>query len=158
MSVRLRFVREAGIASSAIAWYSAAPFSHVGALTADGCELGARSDRVGGKPAGVQIRPPGYAKFATQVVFTVPATPVQEGAFYDFLHKQIGKPYDHSDILGFVTGRNWRQEDAWICSELVSRAGEMSSIMPFVYLAANKITPGAAALAFSAIGATWEQL
>lgn len=156
MVIRLRFIREAGVVSSAIAWYSAAPFSHVGALMPDGSELGARSDRVGGKPAGVQIRPGDYAKFATQVVFTVPATEAQEGAFYDFLHKQIGKPYDKSDILGFVTGRNWRQDDAWICSELVSRAAELSTIMPYLYLAANKITPGAAALAFSAIGAVWQ--
>lgn len=156
MTIRLRFVREAGVLSSAIAWYSAAPFSHVGALLPDGSELGARSDHVGGKPPGVQIRPGDYAKFAASVIFTVPTTPAQEGAFYDFLHKQIGKPYDFSDILGFVTGRNWRDETRWICSELTARAGEISTILPYLYLAANKITPGGGALVYSGVpGTTW---
>lgn len=154
MPVQVQFVRQADPISSGIAWFGGSPFSHVDAVLPDGTLLGARSDRVGGKPSGVQIRPPNYEKFAARVRFSVPATDAQAGAFYDFLHKQVGKPYDRSAILGFVTGRNWRHEDQWICSELIARAGEMSTIFPFLYLAANKITPGSCALAFSAIGAT----
>lgn len=154
--IRLQFSRQADPVSSLIAWMGSAPFSHTDIILPDGNLLGARSDRVVGKPPGVQIRPPGYAKFAARVIFTLQCTDAQAGAFYDFLHKQIGKPYDKWTILGFVTGRNWRQDNAWICSELVVRAAEIATIIPYVYLAANKISPGAAALAFSAIGATWQ--
>ena len=154
--IRLQFSRQADVLSSMIAWYGGAPFSHVDAVLPDGRLLGARSDKQGGMPKGVQIRPPDYARFAVKVVFTLGCTDAQEGAFYDFLHKQIGKPYDHSAIMGFVTGRNWRQDGAWICSELVSRAAEIASIMPYAYLAANKISPGTAAFGFSVLGARWQ--
>lgn len=153
--IRLRFVREADPVSSLIAYYSASPFSHVGVLLPDGSELGARSDSVGGKPPGVQIRPGDYAKFAIEVVFAVPCTDAQEGAFLDFCHKQIGKKYDKIGILGFASGRNWRDETKWFCSELVTRAGEVSTILPYLYISYYKITPGASAIAYSAIGAKW---
>lgn len=161
MPVQIQFSRQGDPISSGIAWFGGSPFSHVDAVIPPGLSwapegwlIGARSDRVGGKPAGVQVRPPDYAKFAARVRFSVPATDAQEGAFYDFLHKQVGKPYDRSAILGFVTGRNWRKDGQWICSEVISRAGEMSTLFPFLYLAANKITPGSCALAYSAVGAT----
>ena len=153
MAIRLQFSRQADPISSLIAYYGASPFSHVDAVLPGGQLLGARSDSVGGQPPGVRIRPPGYSKFATRVVFNLECTIEQEGAFYDFLRKQLGKPYDKSAILGFMTGRNWREDDAWICSELVSRAAEMATILPYLYLAASKISPGGAILAFSAIGA-----
>lgn len=155
-AVRLQFSRQDDPISSLIAWLGCAPFSHTDIILPDGQLLGARSDRVGGKPPGVQIRPPGYVKFAAKVVFTIPCTDAQEGAFLDFAHKQVGKPYDKWAILGFITGRDWRDESAWFCDELVVRCAEVSTIMPYVYMAVWKITPGAAALAVSAIGATWE--
>lgn len=154
-AIRLQFSRQADIFSSIIAWYGGAPFSHVDAILPDGNLLGARSDKQGGKPTGVQVRPPGYAKFAAKVVFTLQCSDAQEGAFLDFLHKQIGKPYDKSAILGFMMGRDWRQDGAWICSELVARAAEIATIMPYAYLAANKISPGTAAFGFSILGAKW---
>ena len=123
------------------------------AVLPSGYLLGARNDRVGGKPRGVQIRPPNYRTFAEKVRFKVPATKAQEGAFYDFLYKQLGKPYDRSAIWGFVSGRNWRQEDAWFCSELITRAGEIAGILPWLYIASNKVNPGACCIAYSAIGA-----
>ena len=165
MSVRLQFVRAPDPISSLIAWFGKSTFSHVDAILPSGLSwgqegwlLGARSDDVGGKPPGVQIRPPDYEKVSLKVVFTVPATEAQEGAFYDFLHKQVGKPYDKKAILGFVTGRNWRDDDAWFCDELQARAGEISTLFPFLYLDASGLTPGASSLPFSAIGATWDTL
>lgn len=152
-SVRLRFIRQADVVSSLIAWFSAGPVSHVGAILPDGSELGARSDHAGGKPAGVQIRPGDYAKFAYQAVFEIPCSETQGFRFWEFMKAQIGKPYDRSAILGFVTGRNWRDQSAWICSELVAAALEAAQIVPPLYLIANKITPTACALLVSAIGA-----
>jgi uncharacterized protein YycO len=150
--IRLQFVCEAALSSQAIAWFSSGHFSHVDCLLDDGTLLGARSDQVGGKLAGVQIRPQGYVKWARRVVMKVPCTINQKKAYHDFLFSQLGKPYDSEAIWAFLFNRNWRETDSWICSELQSAAGEKSGILPQLYLAANKITPVACALAFSAVG------
>lgn len=152
MTVQLQFVRQHDIASSAIAWFSQGEVSHVDAVMPDGMLLGARNDAVGGQPPGVRIRPPDYAKFVLWVPFTITTTPDQEVKFHSFLLAQVGKPYDQQAIWGFVTGRNWRENDSWICSELQAAALEAAGIVPPLYLAANKITPTALALLASGIG------
>jgi uncharacterized protein YycO len=152
MSIQLQFVCEAALSSQAIAWFSAGHFSHVDAVLPDGRLLGARDDAVGGQPPGVRIRPPNYVKWSRRVGMTVPASPEQVTAWHSFLIDQLGKPYDSAAIWAFAFNRNWREADSWICSELQSAAGEHSGIMPRLYLAANKITPVACALAFSAVG------
>ena len=151
-AIRLQFVREPGIPSQVIAWFSAGHLSHVDAVLDDGKLLGARSDSVGGQPPGVQIRPPGYANFLLRIVMAMPATDEQNAVFYAFLHNQVGKPYDSRAIWGFFFGRNWRETDSWICSELQAAGLENAHITPQLYLAANKITPVSLALAASAIG------
>ncbi len=98
--VRLQFVCGDDLSSDVIAWFSAGHFSHVDALLDDGRLLGARSDFVGGKPAGVQIRPADYSKWSRRVIFTLPATPQQEAAYLNFLYGQIGKPYDKTANMG----------------------------------------------------------
>jgi uncharacterized protein YycO len=142
------------LSSRAIAWFSAGHFSHVDAVLPDGRLLGARDDHVGGQPPGVRIRPPNYVKWSRRVVMKVPASAEQTYKFYAFLRDQLGKPYDSEAIWAFAFNRDWRAPDSWICSELQSAAGEYSGLMPRLYLAANKITPVACALAFSAVGGT----
>lgn len=150
--IRLQFIGMADPASRLIEWFSAGHFSHVDAVMPDGTLLGARSDSVGGKPPGVQIRPQGYEKFQSQVVFEIPTTPEQETKFYSFLRSQLGKHYDKEAIFGFIFDRDWREQDSWICSELQSAALEASGIVPQLYVAANKITPFFLAGIVSAIG------
>jgi len=151
--IRLQFVCELSPPSQIIAWFSAGHFSHVDAVLPTGELLGARSDSVGGKPPGVQIRPANYAKFSRRILMRVPSTHEQCRAFYSFLFSQIGKPYDHAAIWAFFFNRDWREDDSWICSELQCAAGEACGVLPALYLAANKITPVACALAYSAMGA-----
>jgi len=150
--IRLQFVCEHAISSQAIAWFSSGHLSHVDCLLDDGQLLGARSDRVGGKPPGVQIRPQGYIKFSQCVVMTVPCTAAQKRIYHDFLTDQLGKPYDSEAIWAFAFNRDWREKDSWICSELLAAAGEKSSILRPLYLAANKIVPVACALVYSGAG------
>lgn len=152
MTIQLQFVSDGDIGSQTIAWFSQGHFSHVDAIMPDGNLLGARNDKVGGKPSGVQIRPPRYVEFSKQVVMTIPSSQRQSDTFYDFLRKQIGKPYDTTAIWAFVLNRDWREDDSWICSELQSAAGEIAGILPKLYVPTNKITPVACALAFSAVG------
>jgi len=168
VSIKLQFVCEAALSSQIIAWFSSGYFSHVDAVLHNGYLLGARNDWTGKGaavvPPGVRIRPPGYRKFSRRVVMDVPATSVQTKNFYDYLMMQLGKPYDHRAILGFLFNRDWREDDSWICSELQTAAGEYTGpelqvasmtaagILPRLYLPANKITPVACAVAFSAVG------
>ena len=123
--IRLQFVLGRGICSAAIAWFSAGTFSHVDAVLPDGYLLGARSDRIGGKAPGVQIRPPGYEKWKSRVVMTLAVDRDTEAAFLRFLNAQIDKPYDSTAIWGFATGRDWRNPDEWFCSELQTAALEI---------------------------------
>lgn len=155
--ITLRFVREPCLSSDLIAWFTQGHLSHVDCITKSGKALGARSDRVGGEPAGVWVRPADYAAFALVTCFELDATPAQEKAFYQFLNAQIGKPYDHRAIWGFVTGRDWREPDSWICSELQAAALEYAGIVPKLYVAANKITPNALALIASVVGRRIEE-
>jgi hypothetical protein len=186
--IRLQFVAARDIGSSLIRWFSAGPFSHVDAIVDEaalrllepgtggampagavclvrpGWLFGSRSDRVGGQPPGVQIRPPGYATFSRRVVATIPATEAQLAGFWRFQRAQLGKPYDSTAIWGFAAGRDWRETDSWYCSEDQARALEPpetgswldpnkdgAGIFPEpLYLAANKVTPVALALAISA--------
>lgn len=107
----------------------------------DGSLLGARSDRIGGKPPGVQVRPANYARWPLRVVYSLDVLPWQEETFYGFLDAQIGKPYDKLAIWAFVLNRNWRDVDSWICSELQARALEIAGVLRPSLLPVNKITP-----------------
>jgi hypothetical protein len=149
--IRWQFVRGSGLSSAAIAWFSSGVFSHVDTVLPDGRLLGARSDTVGGITPGVRIRPANYEKWAHRMVMEIPCTAWQENAYYEFLHKQIGKPYDKRAIWGFVTGRNWRDDDSWICSEVTAASAEAGTLFPRLYLPVNKITPVALACLGSAI-------
>lgn len=153
--IRLQFVQGPDISSRAIAWFSAGHFSHVDAVI-EGQLLGARSDEVWGHDSwigpGVRLRPPDYAAWPKRVVMEIKTTPFQEMAYRRFLFKQIGKPYDKTAILAFVLNRNWRESDAWFCSELQAAALEAAGVFPKLYVDANKITPVALSLAFSAAG------
>lgn len=153
--IQLQFVQGGGLSSQAIAWFSSGHFSHVDIVLPDSHLLGARSDAADGVK-GVAIRRPDYELWRRKVIFTIPCTNGQASAAYEFARAQVGKPYDHTAILGFVFDRSWMDSDAWYCSELATRFVQKSGVLGDLYLAANKITPVAAALVMSALpGASW---
>ncbi len=102
----------------------------------------------------MQIRPAFYEKWKERVVMQIETSAGQERQFYDFLMPQVGKPYDSTAIWGFVAGRDWRNDDAWYCSELGTAAIEVSNICPVLYTPRNKVTPAALATVMSALGAS----
>lgn len=53
---------------------------------------------------------------------TIPATPFQEYTAKEFVYHQLGKPYDIWGALGVGLGRNWQDDHAWFCSELMAAA------------------------------------
>ena len=150
---RYQFVRANDFASDAIAIYSDGAFSHVDILLDDGRLLGARSDCKGGAPAGVQIRTPDYASWSKQVIIALPCTLEQKQRALDFATLQLGKPYDPLAIVAFVAAKDWRLENAWFCSELGARVGEVGALWSELYSPANHITPvGLALVASSQVG------
>lgn len=150
-SIELQLSSMDDLGSEVIRAFDHSAYSHVDAVLPDGNLLGARSDKCGAVPAGVQIRPNGYATFLTIKRIILPTMPECAKAFYDFLREQIGKGYDQSAILGFMLNRDWREEDSWFCSELIASALEKAEYFSFQLAApSNKITPSDLLLALSA--------
>jgi hypothetical protein len=145
--IALQFAAEDGWPSRLIEFYGHGAFSHVDAVLPDGNLLGARL------MGGVAIRKDGYAHFARtrRIDLDALATPAQAEAFYAFLTRQVGKPYDSWAIAGFVSGRDWRADDKWFCSELAAAALEAAGIIRRLLTPANKLTPPDLLLVLSAL-------
>jgi hypothetical protein len=154
-TIGLQFVLGSGISSRFIAWYGNGygGFSHVDGILSDGRLLGARSDKVGGQPAGVHIRPPGYEKWLkrTQVTFEVTAAVYKD--WEANLRAKIGTPYDVTSIWGFVTGRQESTDGHWICSQLQLNALQHIKKVAFpLPMPAHQITPNTCLAIAAAIG------
>lgn len=144
--VSLQFSSQPGWLSKAIEWMGKGPYSHVDAILKDGRLLGARLD------GGVAIRPAGYATFNRILRVDVPCTDEQEGKFYEFLFKQIGKPYDKAGIVAVILGRDWHDDSAWFCSEYIAAGLENSKIFSyFLVLPTDKVDPDGLLLALSVL-------
>lgn len=149
--IRVQFVRGKAFSSKLIG-YGGRKFSHVDIMLPDGRLLGARSDVVGEAPReGVYIRPQDYEKWELRMLVEVPCTPEQQAAFYNAALSQLGKEYDKWAILGFIFGRNWREDDKWICSELLMFCAETAKLVPSLWIAANQINPAMAAISMVSI-------
>ena len=150
-AIVLQFVGASGASSELIEWFSQGVVSHVDAVLPNGWLVGARDDEVGGKPSGVQVRPPGYATWSRIVRVTLAASDFMVKSFYDLVLGEVGKPYDETAIATFAAGREWRDADAWFCSELqgamLERCGYFASPLA---TPANKLTPAGLLLACSA--------
>ena len=139
-------------ASWLIRQYDHGQWSHVDAVLADGSLLGSRSDEVGGKPSGVQIRPAGYINFNGTKKLLIPCADEVETVFYSVWMSQIGKPYDRTAIMGFVFERDWRQTDAWFCSEGITWSAEQAKLFPYMLaMPSSKVTPSGLYLACSVL-------
>ncbi len=154
--IALQFSRQYDVSSAVIAWAGAGRFSHVDALNmADGSLTGARSDKIGLKPAGVQTRPAGYARWKYVSVLTLDVSVAQQQAFYTFIGSQIGKPYDTPDIVDIAFGgrdRDWRADSAWICSELITVGLEKARVFKPALVSASKVAPNPLYFACSVLG------
>lgn len=151
-AIVIQFVGADDLASEAIEWFTQGNVSHVDIVLPGGELLGARNDHVGGKPPGVQVRPAGYARWPRVIRAELPAL---NQDMVDLAHRialsQVGKPYDKEAILGFVTGRDWRDDAAWFCSELVCWSLERCGWFPYrLATPMNKLPPEMLLVACSA--------
>lgn len=60
------------------------------------------------------------AEYPEQCVLHVPV-PAEQAA-KEWLRQQVGKAYDWSAVLGFITRADWADDESWFCSELVEAA------------------------------------
>ena len=56
---------------------------------------------------------------------------------------QVGKPYDLWGVLGLGIKRNWQDDEAWWCSELIPWAAKQAGTDLFRPDALRRITPSA---------------
>lgn len=55
--------------------------------------------------------------------------------------EQIGKPYDYTAIFGLGLHRDWQEDDAWFCSELVAWAFQLAGEPLFRAECLRRVTP-----------------
>ncbi len=61
-----------------------------------------------------------YPKWHTATMFVPCAQYTRQ-----FMVNQIGKPYDHPAVFGYLFAQNWDREDAWTCTEIIAAASGM---------------------------------
>lgn len=144
--IKLQFSTESGVASELVRLFDHGWCSHVDAILPTQELLGARHD------GGVLVRPYKYAQFTKTLIVMLPVSMVVEQNFYEFLHEQIGKPYDSRAIEAFVFDRNWRKPDTWFCSELMAAALEQCGFFQHrLTTISNRVTPSDLLLVLSAL-------
>jgi hypothetical protein len=122
-------VRGRGKSSRAIGWFGGEFYSHIDVLTPEGLLRGARSDVIQGIQPGYRDRPQNYEKWAACTRWTVEVTDEQYDKYWAYSKLQLGKPYDSRGLIEtFVFGREWREDNAWWCSEEVAMNGEQAGI------------------------------
>ncbi len=149
-----QLVRGKGPSSWLIGFQGSGYYSHIDVLTPAGMLRGARSDWIGNVPPGYDDRPYGYEQWRTQTQYTVTVTDAQWAAYWAFSDAQLGKPYDKRGLVeSFVLGRNWRDDDAWWCSEEVAVNMEKALIIPPLPSYIINVEPGDCAFLFMGLAA-----
>ena len=142
MPIILQFVGGNDLASEAIEWFGKGHFSHVDLVMPDQRLLGARSDNIGGQPAGIWPRPPNYEPWAHVSRVTISCTDEQQDAFWKFANSKIGVEYNAAGIIGFITGTNITNPQDLFCSQFGAESVSASGLFPHpLGLPANKIDP-----------------
>lgn len=132
--IKVRFVDGPGFVSDFIKFWTWSEWSHVDVWTPDGW-LGARSN------GGVQIRPWDYTKVDKEEIRVITLDDATEANIMNWLHAQIGKPYDYLAIAGMPFRQDWQNDSRWFCSELVAAAFAQAGVPLLDADHYNRITP-----------------
>ena len=73
------------------------------------------------------------------VVIDIPCS--DETAAWAWATAQVGKPYDLTALVGWLSGRDWQEEDSWFCSELVAQAFAQAGSPLFRDGTLSRVTP-----------------
>lgn len=149
--ITLQYSRSTELVSLLIAKACRSDFSHVDLVLEDGTLLGAsdspKAPYLQGNPRGVAIRPYDYQPFAIRRIARLQASPEVEENFLAVVKSQLGEPFDNTAMHAVFssrpnTGRDWRDAEAWFCSELVAWALEVSGFFPWeLMISKDRVTP-----------------
>ncbi len=129
---------------------SHSPFTHCDMMLEDGNMLGASDNFdapvIKGNPRGVAVRPPDYQPFSYRrrvILKTERADDIRNIAL-----TQVGKDFDNSGLKDFIGSsfpgmRDWRLDNSWWCSELVTWAMEAGGFWQprMLMWPKNRVTP-----------------
>lgn len=132
--IKVRFVDGSGFVSNFIKFWTWSDWSHVDVWTPNGW-LGARSD------GGVQVRDWDYTKFEKEEIRAITLDIKTEANIMNWLHNQIGKPYDYLAVAGMPFRKDWRSDERWFCSELVAAAFAQAGAELLDADQFNRVTP-----------------
>lgn len=126
------------LTSRLIRWRTWSDVSHTSAFLPGGEEV---IEAWGGGVARRSWRE-GHTLGTKIAVYRVPCTIDQRREFYDFMHAQIGKRYDYTGILGFITRARSECKEKWFCSEVVFAAAEKAGVRLLCRIAPHQVAPG----------------
>lgn len=115
------FVDSDRVASKLIRWLTWSTVSHVGLLDrATGTVIDSRLGLGGVTEYPFEHLLRDYPRITVVDFPNVPDTAL------NYARSQVGKPYDWTALVSFLSHRNWQKDDKWFCSELVAWACLMS--------------------------------
>lgn len=126
--IKIYLFKNTNILSKLICWQTRSPYSHA-AISVDGVAY--ESVRTGVKRLSETSMLEHYSGIEYDIFeFVNPPNSIKESEVQNFLGKQVGKSYDISMIIRFLTRdqETRKSKEKWFCSELV-------------YAAASKVTP-----------------
>ncbi len=132
--IRIRLIRDPGIISAAICWWTWGQWSHVEIDNGDGW-LGARFT------GGVMVRPYDYCRPVAQEIRGVEMTAAEEALFWQAARGEIGRPYDWRAIAGLILRLPLARWGFWDCSEYVNFCFDRSGRLVLVTRHGDRVTP-----------------
>lgn len=135
MVIRIRLIRDPGIISAAICWWTWGRWSHVEIDNGTGW-LGARIN------GGVQVRSYNYCTPVAEEIRTLSVTADQNQMFFQFARGEIGKPYDWLAIVGIILRLPLaRSPYRWFCSEYVQACCVAAGVPALDSRSTYRVTP-----------------
>jgi uncharacterized protein YycO len=141
--MKILLCQNKGIAGCLIRWQTRSDFSHA-AVFHDGLIYESNPPCV----RKVDVRGWSWAEienqYGTITVIDVPVTPAQETCIVNFLEDQLGKPYDYTMVIRFITREQESRASRgkWFCSELVFAAFQQAGIDLLARTEPWEVSPG----------------
>lgn len=139
--LQFQYSTSTAFASKVIRRLTHSRFSHIDIIIPGEGLLGVSGvDKKIKDPGGVQIRSfNAWPYLYPPKVATVACTDVVMNKTIAWGRTQIGKPFDNAALYHFLRdraglptiGRNWRDPNAWYCSEFALRAAEMGGLFAY---------------------------
>lgn len=142
-----------GWASWLISFFGGGGWSHVDIVGPDGRYWGARSDVIGGQPAGFWPRPCDYEQPKKLLLLRLLVTADEYALFWQKAESIKGDLYNKDAIYGFAADRHWSHKQQYFCSQASVWLKEEAGISHKVDDDA-KVTPGEDKDLVEALGAT----